>query len=392
MILDKKYWFTIEPYVYAIFTDSSVLLYNTLDGNTIKTNKKAILKLLSEIYLDNNCGVVMVNQEQVDQSEINAFIQELRKKYMGDIIDVSLSSQKPVQMLPKLSLYESHKNMDEEATYYGIKPSYLMDVNICIIDNNEEIKLPVFERILEQTSDYILSILQLSGANLWNHSSFKDIVKLIEKSSKKVVFCSNYKEIKDEKYLLFLFNSKKLNLKIVVDFPFDICKFNLLIDFFKDKIDTFEFIFQIKSIEDYQQTEEIVMNKQIKNYTFAPLYTQDNLNFFQQSVYLDEESILSTVVPMREIFMHQTLNTNDFGKINIMPNGDVYANTHFSKLGNIKDDYLYDIIGKEMNEGQSWLRIRNQSPCNNCIYQWLCPSPSDYELDIGKTNLCHVKP
>jgi hypothetical protein len=52
---------------------------------------------------------------------------------------------------------------------------------------------------------------------------------------------------------------------------------------------------------------------------------------------------------------------------------------------------IQEMLFKEMSEGQSWLRIRNQVPCNDCIYQWLCSSPSDYELDIGKPNLCHVK-
>ena len=48
------------------------------------------------------------------------------------------------------------------------------------------------------------------------------------------------------------------------------------------------------------------------------------------------------------------------------------------------------LIQKEIEEGKSWLRVRNQEPCNACIYQWLCPSPSDYEIMIGQTNLCHV--
>ena len=52
---------------------------------------------------------------------------------------------------------------------------------------------------------------------------------------------------------------------------------------------------------------------------------------------------------------------------------------------------FYEIISKEIAEGQSWLRIRNQFPCNACNYQWLCPSPSDYETAIGRPNLCHVK-
>lgn len=42
-------------------------------------------------------------------------------------------------------------------------------------------------------------------------------------------------------------------------------------------------------------------------------------------------------------------------------------------------------------EGKSWFNIRNQPPCNSCIYQWLCPPPSNYEIAIGRPNLCHVK-
>lgn len=49
------------------------------------------------------------------------------------------------------------------------------------------------------------------------------------------------------------------------------------------------------------------------------------------------------------------------------------------------------MIYREMIEGHSWLRIRNQEPCCSCIYQWFCPSPSNYELAIGRSNLCHIK-
>jgi len=47
---------------------------------------------------------------------------------------------------------------------------------------------------------------------------------------------------------------------------------------------------------------------------------------------------------------------------------------------------------KEMLDNTAWRKIRNDYPCCDCIYQWLCPSPSNYELAIGKPNLCHVKP
>lgn len=44
-----------------------------------------------------------------------------------------------------------------------------------------------------------------------------------------------------------------------------------------------------------------------------------------------------------------------------------------------------------MDINTAWRRIREEEPCNLCLYQYLCPSPSNYEAVIGKTNLCHVK-
>ena len=36
---EKDYWFTIEPYVYVGLTNQCVLLYNTLDGETIESDQ-----------------------------------------------------------------------------------------------------------------------------------------------------------------------------------------------------------------------------------------------------------------------------------------------------------------------------------------------------------------
>jgi pseudo-rSAM protein len=54
------------------------------------------------------------------------------------------------------------------------------------------------------------------------------------------------------------------------------------------------------------------------------------------------------------------------------------------------DDDIRNLIYRELMEGKSWLRIRNQAPCTECLYQWLCPSPSNYEIVTGKPNLCHI--
>jgi pseudo-rSAM protein len=94
---------------------------------------------------------------------------------------------------------------------------------------------------------------------------------------------------------------------------------------------------------------------------------------------------------IKDFFVNQSMNIYNFGKINIMPDGDVYANVNHQVLGNISTHSIHEIIYKEVEEGKSWFHIRNQTPCNNCLYQWLCPSPSEYEMAIGRLNLCHIK-
>ena len=74
-----------------------------------------------------------------------------------------------------------------------------------------------------------------------------------------------------------------------------------------------------------------------------------------------------------------------------MPNGDVFANLQNSKLGNICTDSILSMLHKELREGKSWFHLRTEYPCSECLYQWLCPSPSNCELTIGRPNLCHIK-
>ena len=123
---------------------------------------------------------------------------------------------------------------------------------------------------------------------------------------------------------------------------------------------------------------------------FIPLYNKENLSFFESNIFMEKDDMDKTDLSKNEIFIRQAINTEDFGKLTIMPDGKVYANINAPSLGTI-DDSTYSIVYKEFTDGQSWFRLRTQIPCNNCIYQWLCPSPSNYEIVLDRPNLCHVR-
>ena len=104
------WWFTIEPYVYIGLTSECVLLYNTLDGEYIESNKVEIIQLLKKLLERNNQGVVYLTNEDIQNRIVESFVDEVREKYMGDIIDIALSNEKPVQNITPFQFFWIMKN------------------------------------------------------------------------------------------------------------------------------------------------------------------------------------------------------------------------------------------------------------------------------------------
>ena len=138
------YWFTVEPYVFVNITNRCVLLYNTLDGVTIESNSVEVIDLLQETLQVKNCGVILLKNEKYQQKDILSFIHELREKYMGDIIDVSLSKGKPVQLLPYYNFsnkLETYKKQNFTTRKNVLKNLYEVSV---YIDSTTEVTRLIF--------------------------------------------------------------------------------------------------------------------------------------------------------------------------------------------------------------------------------------------------------
>lgn len=377
-----NYWFTIEPYVFVGITDKCVLLYNTLDGVSIESDKKEVIELLREILKKENCGVILLTNENYKQENINTFVSELREKYMGDIIDVSLTKGKPVQLLP---FYNYLTNND-----IYIKHNFSPLKNV--LENLSEISMHVNN--VTNLTNLISFLLSLPGnptfniiGNLKNVDKYSELLSYLDQQpSPKNIECS-YKNI----IALQPIFENNFSYKILIDFPLDIEQWHNARHILLTQTLPVEYIFDVSSEEEKKQTEQIIEQFQIENYRINPIYNGNNILFFKKNVYLTKEDILSTSMTIKDFFIRQSMNIYDFGKINIMPNGDVYANLNHPVLGNINKNNIYEIVNKEVKEGKSWFRIRDQAPCNDCVYQWLCPPPSDYEISIGKYNLCDVK-
>ena len=385
MITKKEttnYWFKIEPYVHISIVNSNVLLYNTFDGSFIESKDIEIVKLLKETLLKENCGVVLLTAERYNLDNIRKFIMELRAKYMGDIIDIELSKSKPVQIMPFTSLVNTQELFKKQNFPTGKKIlEYLSEISIYVDYNTNIMDLNSFLKSLPN-----ISPVNIIG-NLKDVANYKELLLVLDQfPSLKKITCnySNVISLQPE----FVNN---FSYSILINYPIDISKWNYSRRLLLNQSIPFECIFEVTSMDNYSQINKFIEEFGIEKHQLKPVYTGDNIDFFKENVFLTKDDILSTPLSISDFFINQSMNIFDFGKIAIMSNGDIYANVNYPILGNIHTHSIYEIISKELEEGRSWLRIRNQAPCNTCLYQWFCPSPSNYEIAIGRPNLCHVK-
>lgn len=376
------YWFTVEPYVFVNITNRCVLLYNTLDGVTIESNSVEVIDLLQETLQVKNCGVILLKNEKYQQKDILSFIHELREKYMGDIIDVSLSKGKPVQLLPYYNFsnkLETYKKQNFTTRKNVLKNLY--EVSVYIDSTTEVTRLIFFLQTIQENLTFNII------GDIETVPNYRKLLTFFNQSlSPKYLLCS-YKDIVNESSLL----GDSFSYEISVDFPIDMNKWEKATQILLNQTLPVEYNFEVLSDEDCLHSKQIIEQFQIEKYRLTPIFTGENMRFFEENVFLTKEDILSPpIMTIKDFFSRQAMNIYDFGKINIMPNGDAYANLNHPVLGNIYINSIYEIVQKEVDEGKSWFRIRNEAPCINCIYQWLCPPPSSYEIVVGRPNLCYV--
>jgi pseudo-rSAM protein len=380
--MEPDYWFTIEPYVYVNVSNNCALLYNTLDGTTLESDKVEVLNLLLEILQKENCGIVLLPNARYKQKDINGFIKELRKKYMGDVIDIALSNGKPVQMLPFFNLSNNHELYKKHNfSSYDKILKYLSEISIHV-DHTTDITY-LIKFLKSVPGNFTVNMV----GNIGDVKNGNELLSFFDQLPfPKNIICSYTDVISLQPTF-----ENNFSYILLVQFPVDIQQFALSRQRLLNQTLSVKYVFDVLSSGDCQQVEQLIDRFQIEKYQLNPVYTGDNIHFFEENVFLYKEDILSTSISIKDIFTNQSINIYDFGKINIMPNGDAYANVKHPPLGNIYIHSIHEIVSKEIDEGKSWLRIRNQMPCRNCVYQWLCPPPSNYEIAIDRSNLCHVK-
>ncbi len=406
MVSSNNYWFYLEPTTFVFKDIEKYLLYNSENGAKAIVRRNDNIDLF--VYdLQNLNNLYCVNLKNYHQDKcIMSFIKVAREKYMGDIIHCAKApivippifkchADKPTgdlffsegtSLMPLLNNITFHLNgsCGQTCKYCSM---YYRQFNCCY-KNKEQLSFKDILLKIEHcisTSDISLNF---SGGNIFQYNELDLLLNYLNQKNIKSNFYFNYLnwDVKYEKYLLY----KLFYYHVFIQYPYNENKLQTLMDSIKHVKDKIHFIFIITSEEEYLLSDKIINDNNLTWNTILPFYDGSNLCFFQQNVYLDTSDLSEACPDKNIIYKRQQINVHDFGKLTIDSQGNVFANINNSKIGNISED-LTQIIYNELHSGISWKRIRNNEPCNNCIYQYICPSPSNYEQVIGKNNLCTIK-
>lgn len=411
MEIDINYWFYLEPYVYANVKGSKILLYNTLDHACIIKDNEYLASIIKSVLIPDNCGVISLNLSKNHSNELYSFINEIRDKFMGDIIPINLSSKKPVQPLPIAHIRQEMKKMkggDNELQGVDVL-KYLFEISIFLNNSCEHgceycllyhKQFPFCTKYSNSDNSFSFNNLVLivsyitkynfdrqinlfGGDYTWlidNEDKVRDILYPIIDKCK--VFC--YQKSLNTILSCGIFSKEQIVL--LVDYPVhkDIHKYII-----EDSIKNINIIVRNKMEFSFFETELRIYGNSI-NVTYFPFYNKANSIFFQEHVFLNENDILKNVVNMKNIHQNMTLNMYFFGKLIITANGDIYTNINDNVIGDISNNLLDVVYNALTVKNSSWMKIRNRGKCKGCLFQYLCPPISNYESIFNRYNLCQI--
>lgn len=409
-----KYWFYLEPYTFLFRNENKAVIYNTLNGAYVICPQHPVIDGILNNWEDATKGYGVFLDEAVLKGEeiINEFVFDVRETFSGDCIEYDEGRGTPYLFKPTLFLNSDIRTKEEkEKTSLGEYVLQNLDevtLHLPSTCSKQCVKCSVYHRQMNHCTlfseedshpvDYerILYLFQLVGIQRVNFSAGGNPIA----NANIIHYLDMFSDSRFKKHLWLdytFFNDRYLELATITRSILDIFVHpsNWNEQLVKDmKVGNDKQIcwHLIVSNEAEMESLEALNIPEIVCFHIHPFYTGENLDFFREYVFIDMEDILAEPVNRKSIFRRQVLNDNFFGKLTLFPSGEVYSNVNFPSLGNIQNMSLKELVYKELTEGYSWLKVRgNETPCSQCINKHLCPPISNYELVIGRNNLCKVK-
>ena len=393
----------LSPDVFLWRSNDQCLIYNSLarKGFVMQLDE-SLLGLVSHLQNPEALYSIILDSNLLASQNVTHFITRVLEERCGEVVEDDPDITLP--MMPILKI-------QDDCTYF--KWRYEQGVTGDTIDNIHNIVINVGS---EFGDDVIAKQTVYPVKKSDKRLNLKDVTKFV-RNVKSSVYLSEISIVGDVDVLLednFIERIKTISpIRFYINVEFLQKNINLIetlnnygsltllvraskvtdsvIDFLilnRDNIDNVTLLFE--TMNEYEELEQLFMKTPIENsFEFIPIFNGTNANFMHEILDFDIAELLTDGPDKRVVFLNQTLNPYDFGKLYILPSGDVFSNMCSEAMGRINDLPSVLLI-QEFLSHKSWLKTRDSSACGSCIFRYLCPSISNYE-QLMNTLFCNLK-
>jgi len=403
------YNFFLYPYTH-VSVKNGAFIYNTLNNEYIEDNSPEVSKFIGEL-LDSSVSCIKVDQNLLDKKNINKFVNKVRDSYAGDLVEASKEDTSPVQLIEELKIHKNNEAVDK--TDLGVE---ILDYfNNCLLYINSEcdkkckdcgemfkqfafckknkcgtqIELHILKDLVNTLSGLGIQDIQISGGDLFAYPFLKDFFLYVRENNINPTFLINQKHITHHSELLIVEEMAGFNIKLLVnDLDFYVSNSSFIQKVLKQTNVSYQFTIETES--EINKLEAISETLAEANVEIAAFHN-NNSDFFKEMVYITKDDLFEENHSLNSIFSNKAINKNFFGSLIINCDLKVYSSFNKPRLGTIGEDSFQELIYKEISNISTWKLTRDHLPvCKNCNYCFLCPAPSNYELILNRSNLCHI--
>jgi len=406
----KKY-ITVFPFIHINIKDNNTLFYNTLSrSNAVFTNNDAIAQIAKKLEESNlTC---MVEEEQINVLKQNNFFKILLLNNFGYYVDAEKLPVPPfttrcidVNDTRLVTNFKNHEYLLEnvrELTFYlnnfasaknqtKVRKAHYQFLFPVYDEEKKELNLKEIISIIKVIGNHQINI-NITGGNILEYSNFYELINELNNCRHNVFYYFHYLDLvnSDNNKLLSAISQKTIKV-ILVDFPFELKEFVKWNEIIKQDGVRIEFI--VENEEQITEAEQIISEFAINDHMFRPYYNGENIKFFKENVFVSERDIIEVKESLFDLATKKISNPSFFGKLIFNTDGNIFTSFNFPAIGNINNLNLKNLIFELLEDENSIWRVNKTivEPCNNCIYNLLCPPISNYEYLINKHNLCNVK-
>ena len=407
---ENRFWYGMKSDVYVHICKDKALAYDTKQKKCRVSEDKHIIDLLRKTEEEESLGCVLIDEVEQLPSVLK-WIQLTCKENMAIRLPYYKEAEHPVILRPLLSLNKDVSKVKDEKFmpfYWGANIKHLLNsltiyVNAncklnckkcgsycsqipycsnCEVKNGTSLSASQLNSLFSDLSTFPIRSINIFGGDVYDRVILEVLKNAVERYSLCFRIYIHYDAYQKNSFV----DSQVVHLLIPAGFNTECLR-----DVYKrlDKT-TVVLHFVVEAEENLQTVDYFVRKNNVINYQIHPYYTGSNRVFFEENVYMSEEDLINAKLSMREIFRNQKLNANNFGALYIMPDGSITVRMDGPTLGHVGCDELIDVIYKELTTNTAWRKIREGEPCSQCVFQYLCPPPSNYESVIEKNNLCYV--